>query len=81
VVATLEREARKGDTIALAIRREDVSYPYFGSRLDRRVVFIKGPADVLRSNWLVVAPDSARVAPAGGQRLVDSHGWQLYRLG
>ena len=39
VVAALERRAQKGDTVALAIRREDVSYPYFGSRLDRRVVF------------------------------------------
>ena len=40
MVAALEREAHKGDTVALAIRREDVSYPYFGSRLDRRVVFV-----------------------------------------
>ena len=60
VVAALERQAQKGDTIALAIRREDVSYPYFGSRLDRRVVFTgtrgrlgQTPAGAM---WLVVAP-------------------------
>src|SRR5262249_1632829 len=62
VVATLERRARKGDTIALAIRRKDVSYPFFGERLDRRVVFVDvPPSNVIsrtprKATWLVVAP-------------------------
>jgi 4-amino-4-deoxy-L-arabinose transferase-like glycosyltransferase len=76
VVATLEREARKGDTIALAIRREDVSYPFFGSRLDRHVEF-QSHVD-LPPNWVVVAP-SIRVRPIGYRSVVDSHGWALYR--
>jgi hypothetical protein len=77
VVATLEREARKGDTIALAIRREDVSYPYFGSRLDRRVVFLPQ----LPPDWLVVAPGKPFTAPYGPRLVVNSHGWRLYRIG
>ncbi len=92
VVATLEREARKGDTIELAIRREDVSYPYFGSRLDRRVVFagdeatgvvMRAPAE---ANWLVVAPgmvlgppDPVRNLNLPWKRVAGGHGWMLYR--
>jgi hypothetical protein len=92
VVATLEREARKGDTIGLAIRREDVSYPYFGSRLDRHVVFL-GQSEAggvgLRApsvSWLVTAPGLSLYPdnPPSDFRLpwnrvVDSHGWVLYR--
>jgi hypothetical protein len=91
VVATLEREAKKGQTIALAIRRKDVSYPYFGSRLDRRVDFVRHPTSTTllsppRVEWLVTAPGFdlyPRSEPAGFRlpwnRIVDSHGWVLYR--
>jgi hypothetical protein len=82
VVATLEREARKGDTIALAIRREDVSYPYFGSRLDRHVVFLAVGVPTW-ADWLVVAPGERidRIQPSGYEGVVHSHGWRLYRIG
>ncbi len=79
VVAALERGAGKGDTVALAIRREDVSYPYFGSRLDRHVVFARGRTG---AEWVVVAPGES-LAPAGlaGYSLVaGGRGWRLYRL-
>jgi len=75
VVATLDREAKKGQTVLLDIRRKDVSYPYFGANLDRRVVFetsIQPTAD-----WLVVAPGQSKAD--GYLPVVDSHGWQLYR--
>jgi hypothetical protein len=75
VVATLEREAREGDTIALEIRREDVSYPYFGSRLDRRVEFATPTQPT--ANWLVIAP-GLNTYP-GYRLVVGKHGWQLYR--
>lgn len=91
VVAALERGAHKGDTVALAIRREDVSYPYFGSRLDRRVVFtgdqrtgvvIKTPAG---ARWLVVAPGVSLGPPESQgasppwKPVAGGHGWRLYR--
>ena len=79
VVATLEREVKKGQTIALAIRREDVSYPYFGGNLDRRVEFLSG-SNAAEAEWLVVSPGPLP-RPAGARPpIVDSHGWQLYKL-
>jgi len=84
VVAALEQKARKGDTVALGIRREDASYPYFGSRLDRRVVFVS--ASNLRraqARWIVTAPkqNDSLLATLDAQdwtRVVDQRGWRLY---
>jgi hypothetical protein len=82
VVAALEQKARKGDTIALAIHRENVSFPYFGSRLDRRVEFQPtrppGRAVAYPPGWVVVAPGIG-IQPIGFHLIVNSHGWQLYR--
>jgi hypothetical protein len=92
VVAYLERHAHKGDWIALAIRRKDVSYPYFGRNVDRHVVFF-GPAPLGRTHdrsflWAVESPNP-QVAPNSTivryvvkhvKLLVKSHGWKLYRL-
>ena len=80
VVAALEQRARKGDTVGLAIRREDVSYPYFGERLDRRVVFVNGPPQTFRQgpDWLVAAP--GKLTALKPRAIVDSHGWRLYRV-
>ena len=83
VVATLEREAKKGQTIALAIRREDVSYPFFGEKLDRRVVFVNGPPQTFRQgpDWIVVAPGARKpVTSWVPRRVVNSNGWRLYRV-
>jgi hypothetical protein len=74
VVGALEQQARKGDTIGLAIRREDVSYPYFGERLDRRVVF---DSTAPGSDWIVAAP--GKLGRLTMRPVVDSHGWRLYR--
>jgi hypothetical protein len=81
VIENVERSARKGSTIALAIRRDDLSYPYFGSRLDRRVLFVSaGARDLDRAQWLVVAPGE-RVTLGGGWHPVTAggRGWKLYR--
>src|SRR6185437_13863193 len=88
VLSTLEKRAKKGQTIALAIRREDASYPYFGSSLDRRVVFTgdlrsgavrQTPAG---ATWLVLAPHfslgsahSARDESPSWRRVAGGHGW------
>jgi hypothetical protein len=77
IVATLDREAKKGQTIALAIRRNDVSYPFFGAHLDRRVVFYSGAGS--RPDWLVVAP-GPEPRPIGIRPIVNENGWRLYRL-
>jgi hypothetical protein len=74
VVAALERRARKGDVVALAIGREDVSYPYFGERFDRRVLFAS-PAN--GPYWLVAAPRT--LSGFKPVPLISSHGWRLYR--
>jgi hypothetical protein len=86
VVATLERQARKGDTIALWIRREDVSYPYFGSRLDRRVVFVSPEtvSELKEARWIVAGPVQPGPFHVNCLRgacvlVVNSHGWKLYR--
>lgn len=85
VVAALEERARKGDTIALAIGREDVSYPYFGERLDRRIVFIapaRGTVEELAHlSWIVVSPTKLSTLGVNCLRgcpvVVRSHGWYL----
>ena len=53
----LEDEAGVGDTVALQIRQDDVSYPFFGADLDRRIVFVEetGGLDE-EANWLVALP-------------------------
>jgi hypothetical protein len=73
VVSYLESHAKKGQTIELDIRRKDVSYPYFGERLDRRVEFrpTTGP------DWVVVAPGSP-AQPISFPAVVRSHGWSLF---
>ena len=76
MVATLERQAKKGQLILLFIRREDVSYPYFGERLDRRVELpVNGRAT--HADWVVVAPTV--LFPPGNTPVVDRHGWRLFR--
>ena len=80
IVATLEQRARKGDTIALAIGRENVSYPYFGSRLDRRVVFGTDARTLDGAAWLVLAPGTTATLPSGWSRVTTGDGgWRLYR--
>src|SRR5581483_8023167 len=80
VVAYLEKHARKGQSIVLDIRRKDVSYPYFGERLDRHVDFVIGPT----ADWIVAAPGSEVRHIAPGKYscfvVVDSHGWRLCRV-
>jgi hypothetical protein len=84
IVATLDREAKKGQIVALAIRRNDVSYPFFGPNLDRRVVFL--PTSPYRYDWIVVAPGLSIIPypgtppPPGSRLVVNENGWRLYRL-
>ncbi len=80
-VATLDRLSRAGDRVALAIRQDDVSYPYFGGRLDRKVVFLGKQQARNDMDWLVEAPGFDVVPCRSGWRRVplDEPGWQLYR--
>jgi hypothetical protein len=79
---TLEEEATDGDTVALQIRQDDVSYPFFGADLDRRVVFVEetGGLDE-EADWLVVAPGLTPDVCAQGWRSlpVAEAGWRLYQ--
>ncbi len=77
----VEDRAVDGDTVALQIRQDDVSYPFFGADLDRRVVFVEetGGLDE-EADWLVVAPGlTANVCDEGWRSLpVAEPGWRLY---
>ena len=77
----LEEEAGDGDTVALQIRQDDVSYPFFGADLDRRIVFVEetGGLDA-EADWLVVAPGlTADVCDEGWRAVpVAEPGWRLY---
>jgi 4-amino-4-deoxy-L-arabinose transferase-like glycosyltransferase len=78
----LEQEAADGDTVALRIRQDDVSYPYFGADLDRRVVFVEDTGGLdAEADWLVVAPGlDADICAAGWRpRPTGEQGWRLYR--
>jgi hypothetical protein len=87
IMASLDRRAKPGQTIALAIGREDVSYPFFGGDLDRHVVF-NSPAtlrQVSHLDWVVFSPTyPGNVAVNCLRRcgpVVTSHGWRLIRTG
>ena len=77
----VEDQAADGDTVGLMIRQDDVSYPFFGADLDRRVVFVEetGGLDA-EADWLVVAPGlTPDVCDAGWRSLpVGEPGWRLY---
>jgi hypothetical protein len=83
VVAALEQRAKKGDTVAIGISREDVSYPYFGKNLDRQVVFIAIPdlKQLGKATWFVVGPvrpSNVAVNCLDCRPVVNSHGWHLF---
>jgi hypothetical protein len=78
----LEQQAAPGDTVALRIRQDDVSYPFFGADLDRRIVFVEETGGLDASaDWLVVAPGlAADVCDEGWHSLpVAEPDWRLYR--
>ncbi len=77
----VEEKATEGDTVALMIRQDDVSYPFFGADLDRRVVFVEDTGGLdEEADWLVVAPGlTADVCDEGWRSLpVDEPDWRLY---
>lgn len=81
IVRRLDSKARGGETIALRIHEDGVSYPFFDPALERRVVYVDAnsglDADV---DWLVVDGRlSVDICPAGWRRELESGGWRLYR--
>jgi hypothetical protein len=81
-IRLLDERARPGDTVALLIRQDDVSYPFFGAGLDRHVVFLhEGDSVSDAVDWLVEAPGfDAHPCASGWRSLpVGEPGWRLYR--
>ncbi len=81
--AAVARLTRRGDTIALRLRQDDVTFPYFGSKLDRRVVLAPDGKDAALSDadWLVVAPGLSAPSCTSAWKTVASGlgAWRLYR--
>jgi hypothetical protein len=79
----IDELAEPGDVVALRLRQDDVSYPYFGAGLDRRVVFVRPGGQGLRGDedWLVAAPGlSASLCTAGWSDIpTEQPGWRVYR--
>ena len=77
----LDDRARGGETIALRLNPDNVSYPYFGEGLDRHIAYLddEGGLDA-GADWLVVAPGlNVEICPTGWRRELAAGGWRLYR--
>jgi hypothetical protein len=78
-----EDSVPSGDRVALRLRQDDVSYPYFGASLDRHIMFVSGERDVDLANvdWLVVAPGLSVARCSGAWTEVPSGeaGWRIFR--
>ncbi len=74
---------RPGVTIALRLRQDDVTYPYFGSKLDRRIILAPDGDDrpLADAGWLVVAPGLSTPSCKAAWTAVSSEagGWRVYR--
>ena len=78
-----EESVPSGDRVALRLRQDDVSYPYFGASLDRHVMLVSGERDVDLDNvdWLVVAPGLSVARCPGAWTEVPSGeaSWRILR--
>lgn len=66
--------------VGLLLGPTDLSYPFFGAKLQRHVVFVRSGTPLLAGiEWLVLAPD--KPLPPGRWRLVlrTGDGFRLYR--
>lgn len=80
--AAVARLTRPGDTIALRLRQDDVTFPYFGSNLDRHVVLAPDGKDAALgdADWLVVAPGLSTPSCKAWTTVSSALGaWRLYR--
>jgi 4-amino-4-deoxy-L-arabinose transferase-like glycosyltransferase len=80
--AALYTRAGSGASVGLRIAQNDLSYPYFGSHLDRKVLFVGlAGQNVNQVEWLVVASGQSTEACRTDWRRVPGvgHGWALYR--
>jgi hypothetical protein len=79
LVELLEDLVEDGQTVALRLRSDNLSYPYFDPKGDRRTVF-SGPVPPEDADWLIVSPGvRAELCPTGWRREFATEGWQLYR--
>ena len=82
LIKQLDGLVEDGETVALRIRSDNVSYPFFDAALDRRVVFVdeEGGLDA-DADWLVAAPGlEVDICTAGWRSLeTPAEGWRIYR--
>jgi hypothetical protein len=79
VIRFVEENVPRHDSIGLALRSHDWSYPFFGSSLTRAVRFV--PAAAARPDqldWLVVAPQTGRPGPRWRKALHTPDGWSVF---
>lgn len=81
-VAAVSTRVGRHAAVGLHIAQNDLSYPYFGSHFDRRVLFVGlAGQNTGRVDWLVIAPgQKTEACEADWQRVPGvEHGWALYR--
>lgn len=82
-LGVLEQLAEPGDTVALLIRQDDVSYPAWGADLDRRIVYVEDGGAGLGggADWLITAPGLEAGICAAGWKAIETRdpGWRIYR--
>jgi hypothetical protein len=81
-VRWLDAHLEDGDTIGLRLGPNDLSYPYYGSKLEHRIIYVgeRGEGLDRRVDWLVVAPGQhAGQCASGWRREFDVGGWRVYR--
>jgi hypothetical protein len=76
----VEEHIAPGDSVALRLRQDDVSYPYFGAALDRRVTLVSEErvARLADVDWFVVAPGLSVPCPEAWTELPSGvAGWRI----
>jgi hypothetical protein len=82
VIRYVEHHVPADTTIAIAARFNDFLYPYFGSRLKRRVALLRPMSNVpAAAEWLVLSPGARvrRCAEAWQRALELESGWRIER--
>ena len=82
-IAVIERRVPPAATLGIHGTAGDLTYPYFGSRLERKVVFVDDddPRSLVAADWLAESPlgDLPLCRDHWSAVAANSEGWRLFR--